>query len=389
MCRAPKSVHEVEGEEENAIFLGSITTDGEPWTVNIGIHDSSVMFKIDTGADVTVLPHAVFLEIYENNPPILRKSTKPLLGPGRSPLDVVGVARLLLRRGGKAKMEDVYVVRHLHTALLGRSCWAGCLPYGSTLNIEKCDLSKSEVSFLGHVVSASGISLDPGKTEAMKRMQEPTTVSELRSFLGMVNQLGKFIPQLAERDIPLRDLLSKKNCWMWGVEQTKAFQDLKDALTSPPVLAMYDPNRECKVSADASSYGLGGVLLQRWDEEWRPIAYMSRSLTPTEQRYAQVEKEALGLTWACERFCNFLIGKHFQLETDHKPLLSLLGSQALDALPPRLQLFRMRLMRYSYSISHVAGKCLWTVDKLSRAPVERGETPAEKELLKDTNIQTW
>lgn len=106
-----------------------------------------------------------------------------------------------------------------------------------------------------------------------------------------------FIPQLAEKDKPLRDLLSKKNCWMWGVEQAKAFQDLKDALTSPPVLAMYDPNRECKVSADASSYGLGGVLLQKWDEEWSSIAYMWQSwcLTPTKQRYAQVEKEALGL----------------------------------------------------------------------------------------------
>ncbi len=257
---------------------------------------------------------------------------------------------------------------------------------GITLNMEKCDLSKSEVSFLGHVVSASGISPDPGKTEAVKRMQEPMTVSELRSFLGMVNQLGKFIPQLAERDKPLRDLLSKKNCWMWGVEQARAFQDLKDALTSPPVLAMYDSSRECKVSADASSYGLGGVLFQKWDEEWRPIAYMSQSLTPTEQRYAQVEKEALGLTWACERFRNFLIGKHFQLETDHKPLLSLLGSQALDALPPRIQRFRMCLMRYSYSMSHVAGKCLWTADTLSRAPVKREETPADKELFEDTNI---
>ena len=114
---------------------------------------------------------------------------------------------------------------------------------GITLNIEKYDPSRSEVSFLGHVVSASGISPDPVKTEAVKRMQEPTTVSKVRSFLGMVNQLGKFIPQLAERDKPLRDLLSKKNCWMWDIEQAKAFQDLKNALTSPPVLAMYDPGR--------------------------------------------------------------------------------------------------------------------------------------------------
>ena len=91
------------------------------------------------------------------------------------------------------------------------------------------------------------------------------------------------------------------------------------------------------------------------DGEWCPVAYASRSLSPTEQRYAQVEKEALGLTWACERFRDFLLGKHFILETDHKPLLSLLGAQALDLLPPIIQHFRMRLMRYSYTIIHVQG----------------------------------
>ncbi|RXN06598.1 Transposon Ty3-G Gag-Pol poly [Labeo rohita] len=181
---------------------------------------------------------------------------------------------------------------------------------GITLNVEKCELSKRKVHFLGHIISAEGISPDPMKTAAIRNMMEPSNVSELRSFLGMVNQLGRFIPKLADKDKALHDLLSKKNCWIWGMEQAKAFQTLKDALSSPPVLAIYDPNRDCKMSADASSYGLGAVLMQRWQEGWKPIAYASRSLTQTEQRYAQVEKEALGLTWACERFRDFLIGKH-------------------------------------------------------------------------------
>ncbi|RXN31806.1 Transposon Ty3-G Gag-Pol poly [Labeo rohita] len=221
------------------------------------------------------------------------------------------------------------------------------------------------------MISAEGISPDPMKAAAVRNMMEPSNVSELRSFLGMVNQLGRFIPKLADKDKALRDLLSKKNCWIWGMEQAKDFQTLKDALLSPPVLGIYDPNRDRKMSADASSYGLGAVIMQRWQEGWNPIAYASRSLTQTEQRYAQVEKEALGLTWACERFRDFLIGKHFEMETDHKPLLSLLGSQALDALPPRFQRFKMRLMRYSYSIVHVPGKSLWVADTLSRTPVKQ------------------
>lgn len=257
---------------------------------------------------------------------------------------------------------------------------------GVTLNKEKCELSKSEVVFLGHVITTSGIRPDPEKTQAIRDMKEPTNVSELRSFLGMVNQVGKFIPQLAEKDKALRDLLSKKNCWLWGADQAAAFRVLKEALTSPPILAMYDTSRDTKVSADASSYGLGGVLLQKWDSEWRPVAYASRSLSPTEQRYAQVEKEALGLTWACERFRDFLLGKHFCLETDHKPLLSLLGAQALDLLPPRIQRFRMRLMRYTYDIVHVPGKSLWTADTLSRSPVQSQMTKNDTDLMESTNI---
>lgn len=257
---------------------------------------------------------------------------------------------------------------------------------GITLHVDKCELSKTEVAFLGHIITPAGIHPDPRKTEAISKMAEPTNVSELRSFLGMVNQLGRFIPQLAEKDKPLRDVLSKKNCWVWDVEQATAFRTLKKALSSPPVLAMYDSNKDTKVSADASSYGLGGVLLQKNEEEWKPVAYASRSLTPTEQRYAQVEKEALGLTWACERFRDFLIGKQFCLETDHKPLLSLLGAQALDLLPPRIQCFRMRLMHYSYSIVYAPGKSLWTADTLSRSPVKSSMPAEEKELMESTNI---
>ena len=115
------------------------------------------------------------------------------------------------------------------------------------------------------------------------------------------------------------------------------------------------------------------------------MACSSRALTSTEQRYAQVEKEALALTWACERFSDFIIGLHFELETDHKSLSSLLGGQALDSLPPRIQRFRMRLMRYRYTIIHVPGKSLTTADTLSRAPLKDGATD-EEGLMEETNI---
>lgn len=217
---------------------------------------------------------------------------------------------------------------------------------GITLNTAKCEFSKTTVKFLGNVLSADGVSPDQEKTCAVREMDPPQNISELGSFLGMVNQLGKFVPNLAEKDKALKDLLLKKNQWHWGPDQRNAFTSLKQELSSTPVLQLYDPNKNLKISADASSYGLGGVLLQEHQGIWVLVAHTSRALTSTEQRYAQEEKEALALTWACERFSDFIIGPHFELETDHKPLVSLLGGQALDALPPRIQRFRMRLMRY-------------------------------------------
>ena len=101
---------------------------------------------------------------------------------------------------------------------------------------------------------------------------------------------------------------------------------------------------------------------------WKPVAYASRSLSKTEQRYAQLEKEALAITWACDRFASYIIGMKILIETDHKPLISLLGSKHLDDLPPRILRFRLRLARVDYSITHVPGKSLLTADALSRAP---------------------
>ena len=134
------------------------------------------------------------------------------------------------------------------------------------------------------------------------------------------------------------------------------------------VLVHYDHEAETKVSVDASSYGLGAVLEQKQkDLNWKPVAYQSRSLTACEQRYAQIEKEALTNTWACEHFNSYLLGKTFEVQTDHKPLIYLLSSKKdLDCLSPRNQRFRMRLMKYSFNSVHVPGKSLNCADAVSR-----------------------
>ena len=147
--------------------------------------------------------------------------------------------------------------------------------------------------------------------------------------------------------------MSTKCTWTWGPAQEESFKTAKAELTKPTILSLYDPGAETKLSSDASSYGLGAVLLQLHQDGWKPVVYASRSLTETERCYAQIEKEALAITWACEKFSEYILGKQ---EMDHKPLVSLLCSKHLDDLPPRVLQFRLRLMRFVFSIVHVPGE---------------------------------
>ena len=196
-------------------------------------------------------------------------------------------------------------------------------------------------------------------------------ILELRRFLGMVNQLAKFTPQLSEATKPLRELLSSKNQWLWSDSQQQAFEAVRNMVSSDTILALFDPHRPTQVSADASSYGLGAVLMQQQPSgECKPISYISQALTTTEQRYAQIEKEALAVTWACERLRDFLTGLQFHIHTDHKLLVPLFTTKGLDELPVRIQRFRLQLMCFSYTVSHIPGKDLTVPDTLSRAPTE-------------------
>ena len=252
---------------------------------------------------------------------------------------------------------------------------------GVTLNKEKCAFKKPSVKFLGQIISKDGIQADPEKTQAIREMEVPQSVTEMRRFLGMVNQLGKFSPRIANLTQPLRELLSTKREWMWGPGQEQAFKEIKEELSKPTILVLYDPEAELKVSADASSFGLGAVLFQKAEDNWRPVAYASMSMTETERRYVQIEKEALAVTWACEKFSDYILGRKFMIESDHKPLIPLLNSKQLDCMPPRILRFRLRMARYDYRVHHVPGKQLYTADTLSRAPVlTHGDSSLQSEV---------
>ena len=264
---------------------------------------------------------------------------------------------------------------------------------GLKLSRDKCEFFKSEIRFLGFIIGKDGIRIDPAKTEAISEMAEPADEGELRRFMGMVNFLGRHIPNLSTVMRPLTMLLEKETAWVWGPEQAKSFKEVKELVTTAPTLKFYDPSRPTIVSADASSYGMGGVLLQEQEDgTLKAVAYCSRTLTPTEKRYAQIEKECLAAVWCCERFDRYLVGlPSFTIETDHKPLVPLINTKDLSETPLRCQRLLMRLARFNATAKYVMGKDMFVADHLSRSPLKRtdceGQTPNVNERVNAVSAQ--
>jgi hypothetical protein len=234
---------------------------------------------------------------------------------------------------------------------------------GAKLNKDKVQISVSELTFFGHVFSASGVKPDPKKIDTIVKSAAPTNVGELRSFLGMTQYVARFIPNYASRTEPLRKLTTKDATWRWTRKEQESFENIKEALTSTQVMAYFDPNKPTEVHVDASPVGLGAILTQNN----RVISYASRALTDTEQRYSQTEREMLAVVFGVEHFHLYLFGSSFTMITDHKPLLGIIKSQ--KPATARIDRLRLRLMPYEMKLQYQPGRDdLNPADYLSRHP---------------------
>ena len=224
---------------------------------------------------------------------------------------------------------------------------------------------------MGHQIDAEGLRATKEKLEAILSAPSPKNVQELRSFLGLLNYYGKFIPNLASLIHPLNALLHHDCKWKWSEECEAALKQAKEKLVSSKVLVHYDPKLPLKVAADASAYGVGAVLSHVIDGSERPIAFASRTLTSSECNYAQVEKEALALIFAVKKFHTYLYGREFKLITDHKPLTTILGpKKGIPSLAaPRLQRWAVLLSAYKYQIEFRSTTAHGNADCLSRLPL--------------------
>ncbi|XP_061706699.1 uncharacterized protein K02A2.6-like isoform X1 [Cydia pomonella] len=248
--------------------------------------------------------------------------------------------------------------------------------HGMKLKKSKCSFLLEEVQYLGYVISKDGIKVDPTKIEGILKIPRPLNVTDLRSFLGVVNFYARFVPHLSTILSPLYDLLRKGAIWNWNERCEKSFKSIKKLLVSAEVLSHYDPNKQLTLTTDASSRGISGVLTQPGDRSdaggarERPVAYVSRSLNDAERNYSQIDKEALAIVFSLQKLHQFLYGRHFTLRTDHKPLVSIFGSkQGIPAMvASRLQRWAIKLSAYTYNIEYIRTDANGA-DGLSRLPV--------------------
>ena len=204
--------------------------------------------------------------------------------------------------------------------------------HGLTLNTAKCQFQKKNVDFLGYHLSQDGITPLTKKTEAITQFKQPENITELRRFIGMAQQVGKFSPKLAQASSPLRDLLSTKNDWLWTKTHTDAFNEVKRVLSSPQTLKLYDVQKTTKIRVDASKLnGISVILYQQHQDNWLPVTCASRYLTTEEKNYYPIELEMQAVTWGCEKMNMYLQGlPHFTIQTDHKPLYTDFKQQTLN-----------------------------------------------------------
>jgi hypothetical protein len=232
------------------------------------------------------------------------------------------------------------------------------------VKLKKCEFGKKNIEYLGHVVGTDGIKPDKKKIEKVKNLKKPENITELRAILGLCGYYRKFVKDFSKIVKPMTELLKKDNAFEWNEKCEKALEILKEKLINYPILRYPDFGKEFYLYTDASGIGLGAVLSQK-DEENKEyvIAYISRSLRETEQKYENHERETLAVFWAINYFHKYLYGRKFIVYTDNS-VASYIKQQKI---PKGVRgKWILELQNYNFEIKHRPGKNNQNADALSR-----------------------
>jgi hypothetical protein len=228
---------------------------------------------------------------------------------------------------------------------------------------EKSSFFKSEVKFMGHIVSREGVRPNKEKVAAIKDIPTPKNQKDIRAFLGVVNYYRRFLGNMAGHVEPLNRLLKKNVKFEVSPEVEASIAWCKERLCTAPILQFPDFRREFVVTTDASQVAIGAVLSQEGELGDRPVAFASRRLSPAETRYSTIERELLGVVWAVQYFRPYLLGRKFRIRTDHKPLVWV---DKLRETSARISRWKETLAAYDFEITHTRGVDNVVADCLSR-----------------------
>ncbi|XP_055311607.1 uncharacterized protein K02A2.6-like [Sitodiplosis mosellana] len=229
-------------------------------------------------------------------------------------------------------------------------------------NINKAQIALEEVKYLGHIFSYNQIKPDPERLLAIAEMTRPKNKNDLQTFLGVVNFMTPFIPNLSDRTAPLRELIKKNVLFLWTELHDKVFDEIKKCILNSEILVPFDISKELIIQCDASQGGLGCGLIQ----DGKPISFASRSLTASERNYSQIEKEMLSIIFACQKFHFYTYGRTVRIVNDHKPLLGIMNKEIHKIASAKLQRMRLKLLNYDIILEHAPGKTIVLADYLSR-----------------------
>lgn len=258
--------------------------------------------------------------------------------------------------------------------------------FGFRLRIDKCSFGKKQISFLGSVIDCEGIRPGPEKKKTLQEIPPPVNLQQLQSFLGSVTWYAKFVPAMRSLRGPLDELLRDDNPFDWQPHHQQAFEKLREVMASDLALTHYDPAKKIIVAADASSYGMGAVIMHEMpDGTQRPIMHASSSFNKAEKEYPQIQREALALKFAVTKFHKFIYGRRFELHTDHQPLLAIFGSK--DGIPVytanRLQRYALTLLAYDFEVKYINTKSFAYADFISRL-IANQDKPEEDVVIAAT-----
>lgn len=228
-------------------------------------------------------------------------------------------------------------------------------------NKSKLQYKVTRVKYLGRIFTEKGMEADPDQIRAIKALESPKNKNDLKKILGMISYLCRFIPNMSEVTSPLRELVKQDIEFNWSDYHENVFRKLKELVMKAPVLRIFDNELPIDVFVDASMSGLGSCLMQNGS----PVMFASRSLTETEKRYSQIEKEYLGICFATQKFHEYIYGRTVNIYTDHKPLIAI-SKKNLQNIPTRLQRMKLKLIKYDLNVKYVPGKKNIVADVLSR-----------------------